>query len=177
MANYRRNFVPGGTYFFTVVTANRQPIFHNELARTLLGLSMRECFQRRTTKVLAMVLLPQHLHAIWELPPGDSDYSVRWQVIKAMFTNHWNAANNQNQKPQHSLWQRRFWEHTVKDEEDLEAHFDYIHYNPVKHQLVSSPKDWPWSTFHRWVECGHYHADWGAGYIDQSLPGGAGEFI
>jgi putative transposase len=168
MSSYMRNFVPGGTYFFTVVTAGRAPVFADESARRILGSVSRECLRRKPVNVLATVLLPDHFHCLWALPISDSTYSERLRWIKREFTRQWLATGGMEQshtvsdQRRRGVWQRRFWEHTIRDEADLENHFDYIHYNPVKHGYVSSPRDWPWSTFHRWVCAGHYAADWGA---------------
>ncbi len=183
MSDYRRFFVAGGTFFFTVVTERCAPLFSNASARQLLGSAMRRCFLRYPANTLAIVLLPDHLHALWTLPPGDADYSLRWRWIKREFTREWLAVGGQEQRPnlvrrterRRGLWQRRFWEHTIRDEADLEAHFDYIHYNPVKHRLARRPRDWAWSSFHRWVQAGHYSLDWGAGATQIVLPGNAGE--
>ena len=183
MSDYRRYFVPGGTYFFTLVTQGRAPLFADETARTILGNVMRECFERFPLTVVALVLLPDHLHAIWQLPPGDDRYSLRWRWIKREFTIAWLARGGQEQRRSASrvrqrrraVWQRRFWEHTIEDETDYENHFDYLHFNPVKHKYVTRVRDWPWSSFHRWVQYGHYDINWGAGGLDIELPGDAGE--
>jgi putative transposase len=183
MSDYRRNFVPGGTYFFTVVTERRFPLFRNAAARTLLGRVMRECFRRYPVEVAAIVLLPDHLHTIWTLPPGDAAYSLRWRWIKREFTRSWltTGGAEQSRNPsrigqrRRGIWQRRFWEHTIRDEDDFEAHFDYTHYNPVKHQLVRRPRDWKWSTFHRWVRYGHYDMNWAAGTCPPHVPSELGE--
>jgi putative transposase len=183
MSDYRRYYVPGGTYFFTVVTENRARLFGIESARKLLGNVMRQCFSRYPVDVIATVLLPDHLHVLWALPNGDNRYSLRWRWIKREFTRSWLNHDGAEQSRDASrlrerrrgVWQRRFWEHSIRDEADLEAHFDYIHYNPVKHQLVSRPRDWPWSSFHRWVRAGHYHIDWAAAKAHIKLPGDAGE--
>jgi putative transposase len=185
MSDYRRFFVPGGTYFFTLVTERRARLFRSKTARTLLGDAIRKCQEKHPFRVIAMVLLPDHLHALWELPPGDDRYPMRWKVIKRDFTIRWLAAGGREQPRNRSrlreqrrgIWQRRYWEHTIEDETDLENHFDYIHYNPVKHQLVRRPRDWPASTFHRYVASGHYDIDWGAGYVEPKLPGDAGEWL
>jgi REP-associated tyrosine transposase len=148
MSDYRRYFVTGGTYFFTLVTERRAPLFNNPVARRLLGSVMRRCLLRYPLDVVAIVLLPDHLHALWSLPSGDSAYSLRWRWIKREFTREWLALGGAEQalrrsrqrERRRSIWQRRFWEHTIQDESDLEAHFDYIHYNPVKHRLVSRPR-------------------------------------
>jgi putative transposase len=144
---------------------------------------MRECANRFPFEVPAIVLLPEHLHAIWTLPRGDDRYPLRWRWIKREFTREWLKVTGIEQKRtparkrerRRGVWQRRYWEHTIKDESDFEAHFDYIHYNPVKHGHVTRPRDWPWSSFHRWVTAGHYHIDWAAGKLIGQLPGNAGE--
>jgi putative transposase len=119
--------------------------------------------------VEAFVLLPEHLHCIWRLPEGDSDYSLRWALIKKGFTRkvkEWLeipvSTASQRKRNEGAIWQRRFWEHMIRDGDDFVRHVEYIHYNPVKHGLVSAPKDWPHSTFSRYVEKGLYSADWGA---------------
>ncbi|MBX9655554.1 transposase [bacterium] len=168
MPNFRRAFISGGAYFFTVVTANRLPVFENESARTLLSQVMRECQTRYPYEVIALVLLPDHLHALWSLPPGDDQFAARWSMIKREFTRRWLALGGSEQQRsdakarqrRRGVWQYRYWEHSIRDQKDLEAHFDYIHYNPVKHGYVNRPIDWPWSTFHRWVREGHYPTDW-----------------
>jgi len=181
MSNYMRNFVPGGTYFFTVVTAGRAPIFAEESARQVLGSVSRECLRRQPLQVLATVLLPDHFHCLWALPPGDSTYSERLRWIKREFTRQWLATGGLEQRRtvseqrRRGVWQRRFREHTIRDETDLENHFDYIHYNPVKHGYVNRPSDWPWSTFYRWVRAGHYSVDWAADGNHKAIAIHAGE--
>jgi putative transposase len=169
MSDYRRWYVPGGTYFFTLVSCHRYPYFRDAAARTLLGQAFRAAQQERPFEVVAIVLLPDHLHCLWTLPAGDDDYSSRWKDIKDRFTVDWLAAGgheervtkSQMRRGHRGIWQRRFWEHTIDDELDLERHFDYIHFNPVKHGLVSRAVDWPWSSFHRHLAAGHYPAEWG----------------
>jgi putative transposase len=183
MSDYRRCFVPGGTYFFTVVTERRSPLFECSTARKLLGNVMQSCFERYPLDVVAIVLLPDHIHAIWTLPTGDDAYSLRWRWIKREFTRGWltlggneqGRSSSQLQQRRRGVWQRRFWEHTIRDEVDFEAHFDYIHYNPVKHALVKRPRDWKWSSFHRWVKHGHYPINWGAGSCPAHVPRDLGE--
>jgi putative transposase len=183
MSDYRRYFAPGGTYFFTLVTERRVRLFALAAARRLLGSVMRQCFRRYPVRVIAIALLPEHLHTLWTLPEGDYRYSLRWRWIKREFTRGWLALDGTEQarsaarvnERRRGIWQRRFWEHTIRDEADLEAHFDYIHYNPVKYGLVPQPRDWPWSTFQRWVRAGQYPSDWAAGVNVQPLPGNAGE--
>jgi putative transposase len=144
MSRYRRWYQPGGTSFFTLVTYGRFGLFHDERARTLLGQVMREVSQEFPFKTVAIVLLPDHLHAIWSLPSGDADFSTRWKRIKSEFTKRWLLAGGaevpvtqaQAGRGNRGVWQRRFIEHFIRDEEDLERHCDYIHYNPLKHGLV-----------------------------------------
>jgi putative transposase len=182
MSDYRRYFIPGGTYFFTLVTARRVPIFERPLARELLGNALRDCIQHSPYSFVAMVLLPDHLHAIWTLPSLDQDYSFRWSWIKRRFTMDWLAIGGAEQaigsanrrERRRGVWQRRFWEHAIRDENDLELHFDYVHANPVKHGYVAAARDWPWSTFHQYVRSGHYAMDW-ASLANAELPGNAGE--
>jgi putative transposase len=169
MPNYRRCRVAGGSYFFTVVTFGRRRFLTSDLARPLLRKGIDEVREELPFEVVAWVLLPDHLHAVWALPPGDSKYSERWQAIKEKFTKSFLAAGgregvrnrSRRRRRERAVWQRRFWEHTIQDEEDLASCVDYVHWNPVKHGLVSRVCDWPWSTFHRYVEAGHYGIDWG----------------
>lgn len=170
MADYRRSFVPGGTYFFTVVTHSRAPLFRHPVARRLLGEKFRACQERWPFSVDAIVLLPEHLHTIWSLPEKDTGYPLRWAWIKKEFTKSWLASGgieqtlsqSRVQRGDRGVWQPRYWEHTIQDEIDLERHFDYIHYNPVKHGHVDCPTDWPFSSFHRWVKHGVYEPEWGS---------------
>jgi len=130
--SFRRYFVPGGTYFFTLVTARRRPLFRHEEARTLLGEIMREERKDAPFKTVAIVLLPDHLHAVWTLLPGDDDYPSRWQAIKAKFTSQWLASGGSEQEVtpgyrrqrRRGVWQPRFMEHTIGDEQDLHHHAD-----------------------------------------------------
>ena len=124
----------------------------------------------RPFRILAQVLLPDHLHTVWELPPGDDDFSTRWRLIKTRVTRSLRGRRidvphpnvSRRRRHQHGLWQPRFWEHVVRDEDDLARHVDYIHWNPVKHGLVGRVRDWPYSTFHRFVRLGMYPPEWGA---------------
>jgi putative transposase len=183
MSHYRRYFVPGGTYFFTLTADCRRPIFRSDWTLRLLGSLLRHCQLHDPVEVVAIVVLPDHLHTLWSLPPGDNRYSSRWNWIKGEFTKAFlaNGGAETKRRPtlanerRRSVWQRRFWEHTIRDEDDLERHFDYIHYNPVKHGYVQNPRDWPWSSFHRWVQRGQYGIDWGRGYVDPMMPGNAEE--
>ena len=169
MSDYRRCYIAGGTYFFTVVTEKRIPILANEKARNCLRAAFRHCMQDYPIQINAMVMLPDHIHAIWTLPTDDYDYSKRWGIIKKHFTQSWIAAGGFEQEISASkqryrrrgVWQRRFWEHTLCNQEDYNQHFDYIHYNPVKHGVVKNLLDYPYSSFHRWVKQGVYPKNWG----------------
>jgi putative transposase len=169
MPDYRRNYIPGGTYFFTVVTGQRRPILDTPLARQLLHEALAETKARFPFELFAIVLLPDHLHTIWTLPPNDSDYSNRWRMVKEQFTRHFlasgggEAARSQSRlrHRERAVWQRRFWEHTCRDEEDLKRSLDYVHWNPVKHGLVARVRDFQWSSFHRFVKLGEYDQEWG----------------
>jgi putative transposase len=161
--------------FFTLVTLGRRKIFADAKALELLGNCMCECNQHWPFKTIAMVALHDHLHAIWSLPRGDNRYSARWGWIKKEFSKRWRDLDKRilpvsraSRKEQRlGVWQRRFWEHTIRDETDFDRHFDYVHYNPVKHGYVACAKDWPSSTFHRWVEAGVYNLNWGCGHVYQ----------
>jgi putative transposase len=169
MPNYRRAYVEGGSYFFTVVTYQRADILLTELARTTLRTAIKECQELAPFEVDAFVLLNDHLHTIWTLPEGDNNYSFRWSFIKKEFSKRYLAEGGAEQKRSGSrlkqnergIWQRRFWEHVIRDEKDFERHIDYIHYNPVKHGLVLCPKDYNYSTFHAYAKRGVYPLEWG----------------
>ncbi len=171
MPDYRRFFVAGGTYFFTVVTYRRRRLFEHRKPRQILGATIRECRAMWPFAVDALVLLPDHLHAIWSLPSGDSNYPARWSFIKKTFTQNYLAdgghdrrvSDGRHLERRRGIWQPRYWEHTIEDEDDFMRHLDYTHYNPVKHGLVSCPADWGPSTFHRWVKAGVYPPDWACG--------------
>ncbi|MBI5643291.1 MAG: transposase [Deltaproteobacteria bacterium] len=165
---YRRSKAKGATFFFTVVTHGRKKI----LCRKANVLLIKEAFKRVMTQrpfmMDAFVLLPYHIHCIWTLPENDNDFSTRWRLFKTCFTK---GCHNKYKNPQtasrvksgeQAVWQRRFWEHTIVNEDDFIRHVDYIHYNPVKHGLVKSPKEWPYSSFHRYVKDGLYAIDWSA---------------
>ena len=168
MPQYERSFQPGGTFFFTVVTNFRKPLFKSPAARRLLGDVLRSVKVVKPFENIAMVLLPDHLHCLWRLPENDSDYSMRWKMIKGRFTKAWLAGGGKEtgrshvriRRAERGVWQRRFWEHTVRDEEELGRILDYIHYNPVKHGHVRCPHDWPFSSFVECVQKGWYQEDW-----------------
>ena len=171
MPNYRRAYVPGGTFFVTLVTHCRRKLFHSRTNREHLGTAIREVQTSQPFEVNAIVLLPDHLHAMITLPVGDTNYSIRIGAIKRRFsiaylhdggTDH-KVSSGARRERRRGVWQRRFWEHTIANESDFETHFDYIHFNPVKHGLVKCPHQWEASTFHRWVKLGVYSADWACG--------------
>jgi len=172
VANYRRNFLPGGSYFFTVNLADRRLRLltdHIELLRS----AFRYTQTRHPYSAEATVVLPDHLHAIWTLPEGDADFATRWRLIKATFSRglprREQVSPSRSNKGERGIWQRRYWEHTLRDEDDFERHVDYIHFNPVKHGHVTQVNAWPYSTFHRLVGLGIYPEDWaGNGGDDRS---------
>ena len=167
MPNYRRAHVAGGKFFFTVVTYRRQPIFADTNAVDTLREVIALTSDRWPFTIDAAVILPDHLHMIWTLPKDDANFSTRWSVIKARFTQRWkhNAAGARTPRQQRQrlgrVWQPRFMEHTIRDEADFERHVDYIHYNPVKHGLVQHPVDWPHSSIHSYIARGILDAQWG----------------
>jgi putative transposase len=177
MVQYRRNFIPGGTFFFTVTLADRRSsalVEQIDILREAFRIAQHE----RPFSFDAVVILPEHLHAVMTFPPGDSDFSGRWRRIKSHFTRRVVGSGVQiarDRRGEYQLWQRRFWEHTVRDERDFASHIDYIHYNPVKHALVAQVADWPHSSFHRYVRDGVLPRDW-AGVVDQPA-GGFGERV
>ncbi len=162
MVRYRRNVVPGGTYFFTVTLGDRTSsvlVDHIGALRTAFRIARHE----RPFTIEAIVILPEHLHAIWTLPSGDSDFSGRWKRIKAHVTHRLVADGvpvERHRNGEFSLWQRRYWEHTIRNEADFERHVDYVHFNPVRHKLVSRAVEWPYSSFHAYVRRGLLPADW-----------------
>jgi putative transposase len=162
MVAYRRVRVPGGTYFFTLTLADRSSKLL--VARIDdLRCAFRTVLRTHPARVDAIAILPDHLHALWTLPANDCDYSSRWRLIKNHFTRRLRASGysgSPNAKGEYAVWQSRFWEHQIRDEEDFARHIGYIHYNPVKHGLVSRPSDWRWSSFHRFVGDGRLPADW-----------------
>ena len=187
MPNYRRNVQGGATYFFTVVTHGRLTWLCSDAARAALRESIAEVRATRPFAVDAWVLLPDHLHCLWTLPAGDGDFSTRWRLIKSGVTKRLGTGGgasaeadtpyrktgfagpmtqSRRRRGERGVWQRRFWEHTIRDERDFATHCDYIHFNAAKHGLVPAPRDWPWSTFHRFVQRGVYPSEWG-----RELPG------
>ena len=165
---YRRIFRPGGTYFLTLVTENRAPLFKDATNRRHLHRALMECGENRPFLIDAIVLLPDHLHLLCTLPVNDLDYSARIAAIKAFFTRAYLSGGGEEQSRSASrlahrrrgVWQRRFWEHAVENQDDFNQHADYIHYNPVKHRLARCPHQWEHSSFSKWVAVGKYEANW-----------------
>jgi len=163
MVRYRRNFVAGGTYFFTATLADRKSSVLIDHVDTLRA-AMRATRQVYPFTVDAVVVLPDHLHIVMTLPDGDADYPNRWRLIKRRFTDavaNLDVPIARHPNGEQALWQRRFWEHTIRDDRDFERHVDYIHFNPVRHGLVARVRDWPYSSFHRYVRRGLLPEDWG----------------
>lgn len=169
---YRRARIKGGTFFFTVVTHNRRKILCEPENVDLLRSAFRLVMDKHPYQIDAFVLLPDHLHCIWTLPENDSDYSTRWRLIKSAFSRKCSLESLERISPsrqikkEKAVWQRRFWEHTIRDENDFNRHVEYIHYNPVKHNLVNIPSQWPYSSFHKYVRNGICGSDWGANNIE-----------
>ena len=153
---YRRLYVPGGLYAFTVVTANREPILIENIERLRDAFCL--CLYRYPFEMKAIVVLPDHLHTIWELPEGDADFSTRWMVIKRKFSSGLPGAAvsaSKIKKREKGIWHRRFWEHHIRDEYDLKNQLNYIHNNPIKHKYVTTLDDWPHSSYHQ-----SFHKKW-----------------
>jgi putative transposase len=163
MVHYRRNRIQRGTFFFTATLADRNSrmlVEHADLLREAFLMVHRE----HPFQIEAIAILPDHLHAIWKLPQGDNDYPGRWRAIKSRFTHMLQKRGiplTPNTKGEYRLWARRYWEHTIRDNDDFQKHVDYIHYNPVKHGLAKRASDWPFSSFHRYVRMGWLSPDWG----------------
>ncbi|MGR9087949.1 MAG: REP-associated tyrosine transposase [Gammaproteobacteria bacterium] len=164
MPNYRRSFVPGGTWFFTVNLLERRG--NDLLVREihLLRTIVRRIRKRYPFHIDAWVALPDHLHSVLILPPDDSDFSTRWRLIKSGFSRALPKTERRSEvrraAGERGIWQRHYWEHYIRDETDYERHVDYIHMNPLKHGWVKQVCDWPFSAFHRYVEKGIYPTNW-----------------
>ena len=174
MSNYRRMRVPGGTYFFTVNLLERRRRLLVERIDDLRA-AFRAAHAVRPFEILAIVILPDHLHCLWRLPPGDTDNANRWAQIKSGFSRRLPAGERRSlrrvARRERGIWQRRYWEHLIRDDNDLRRHVEYIHFNPVKHGHSPRAIDWPHSSFYRWVERGEYPANWGgdAGGLEPTL--------
>jgi putative transposase len=175
MPNYRRTNVKGGVFFFTVVLQDRSSnLLVEQIDR--LRWSYRLASERHPFETIAICVLPDHLHALWALPENDSDFASRWSLIKSNFSRGIapeRRSQSQLSKREKGVWQRRYWEHAIRDEDDFDRHIDYIHFNPVKHGLAARVADWQHSSFHRFVKRGLLVADWGGDVRD--MPGSFGE--
>lgn len=170
MSNYVRWQQAGGLFFFTVVSYGRRPIFTCPQARVALRDAMKRVRAKLPFDMPACVLLPDHLHCVWALPIGDGDFPQRWRRIKELFTRRYLAAGgseirvtvDQRRQGRRGVWQPRYWEHLIRNEEEWYAYRDYIHLNPVKHGYVRDPLDWPWSSVHQHLRMGWLNEDWTA---------------
>jgi putative transposase len=174
MPNYRRAFMPGGTWFFTVNLLRRH---NNDLLVREVGLlrdTVRKVRVRHPFHIDAWVVLPEHLHAVLTLPPGDTDFGLRWRLIKSGFSRALPKTEYRSgvrrKAGERGIWQRHYWEHLIRDDADYQRHVDYVHVNPLKHGYVRRVRDWPHSTFHRYVAGGIYPADW-CGDVDVVVGG------
>jgi len=160
---YRRTYIPGTTYFFTVNLADRSKTFLVDYINVLRD-TIRIVKQRHPFQIDAIVILPEHLHTLWTLPPNDSDYAMRWMLIKASFSRQIPGGELRNRsrviRSERGIWQRRYWEHWIRDEHDFIKHVDYIHYNPIKHGYVSKVVEWPFSSIHRYIRSGNLLENW-----------------
>jgi putative transposase len=164
MSRYRRAKFEGSLFFFTVVLAERSTtLLVDEIER--LRRAYRLVQQHRPFETVAICVLPDHLHALWALPTADADFPIRWSLIKSGFSRGLEPSQTRSAskaaRREKGIWQRRYWEHVIRDDADLERHIDYIHFNPVKHGHVARVSDWPHSSFHRYVERGLLAPDWG----------------
>lgn len=176
MSRYRRAKIKGGTFFFTVTLADRAS---DALIKEVVSFraAYRWVHRRYPFETVAICILPDHVHAIWTLPEDDADFAIRWSLIKSRFTRGLPAPAARSlskiAKRDKGIWQRRYWEHAIRNQSDLDRHIDYVHFNPVKHGLVSRVCEWPYSSFHRYVERNQLPQDWGGDLAD--LPGTFGE--
>ncbi len=173
---YRRSNIKGGSYFFTVNLAERKKtLLVDEIDH--LRNAINKVKKQHPFQLNAMVVLPEHLHAILTLPENDNDFAMRWMLIKAGFSRQLpkqeSISCSRKHKAERGIWQRRYWEHLIRNENDFEKHVDYIHYNPVKHGYVEQAVDWPYSTIHDYIRQGLLDRYWG--YDKQSDGKGFGE--
>ena len=171
MSRYRRDSIPGASWFFTVVTFDRRPVLCDKPVRLARHDAIELTRATRPFSIDAWVLLPDHLHCILTLPDGDADFSTRWNLIKRRtsgalkenyFTPETMTASKRSRR-ELTFWQRRYWEHRIRDDHDFEKHADYIHFNPVKHGYAKTPQEWEYSSIHRYQRNGIYPPDWGSG--------------
>ncbi len=172
MPNYRRWRREGGSYFFTVTLADRRTTLLVDQIDALRD-AVARVQSRYPFEIDGAVVLPEHLHMIWTLPAGDADFAKRWRLIKSGFSRRLTASPDrtasQVEKREKGIWQRRFYEHLIRDENDFNQHLDYIHFNPVKHGHVKRPADWPHSSIHRYIREGVFDAEWGTNGIRKDL--------
>jgi putative transposase len=179
MPNYIRTQTAGATYFFTVTLENRGERFLVDHVAELRA-CLKTVKERHPFDIEAMVVLPEHIHALWRLPVEDGDYATRWMLLKQTFTRRLSelgvlppeAEKPRGRRGERSVWQKRFWEHQIRDDEEFARHVDYIHFNPVKHGWVLRARDWPYSSLHRFVREGRLPEDWG---ISAAIEGEFGE--
>jgi putative transposase len=173
MPNYRRAFVPGGAWFFTHNLADRRQTLLVDYVDALRG-AFEETRKRYPFEIGAIVILPEHLHSVWTLPQDDADFSTRWRLIKTRFAKSLPKGEHRSAvrqaRGERGIWQRRFWEHLIRDDADYARHVEYCYINPMKHGLVRRVQDWPHSSFHRDVRRGIFPIEW-AGELEA-----AGEF-
>jgi putative transposase len=171
MANYRRSFLAGGSYFFTANLADRRLGLLTENIG-LLRAAFRQVRARHPFTIDAAVILPDHLHMIWTLPEDRADFALRWRLIKSAFSHNLprgeRVSSSRAGKGERGFWQRRYWEHTLRDQDDFVRHLDYSHFNPVKHRHAARVRDWPYSSFRRWVRLGAYPEDWAGDSGDEA---------
>lgn len=164
MPEYRRMFMPGGTFFFTIVAQDRQPLFADASNVTRFRLAVRSEREQHPFTIAAAVVVPDHVHFVWTMPANDGDYSSRIGRIKVAFTKSLGRRDHEESKPLQrgysGIWQPRFWEHWIRDQDDFNKHLDYVHYNPVKHGYVRCPHKWAYSSFHNRVRKGGYLPTW-----------------
>ena len=171
MSQYIRSAQPNGLFFFTQISHQRRPILCDEAVRQALRQAIVAARHRYPFDIIAWVSMPDHIHTIWQLPEKDSAFGQRWSIIKRLTTQALlpyhlplqQLSASYRARQEKGIWQRRFYEHQIRDEEDFQRHMDYLHYNPVKHGLVQRVVDWPYSSFHRLVQQGIYPANWGGG--------------
>ncbi len=159
MPRYRRRYQAGACWFFTSNLADR----HSHALVThihLLKHAVRLAHRAMPFSIVAWVVLPNHMHTIWQLPPGDTNYPARWQLLKKRFSRDLRLTSQLSCVPNEPVWQRGYWEHLIRDDSDLRNHIDYVHRNPQKHHFVKHVRDWPHSTFHRYVRAGVYDINW-----------------
>lgn len=167
MPSYHRESA-GNTYFFTVITYRLMPILNGEKSTEILRSAWKTVAERFPFSTVGICLMPDHIHTIWTLPEDDQNNSLRWKEIKRQFTKRYLAEigpvgdrnRSREKRGEAAVWQRRFWEHTIRDDDDLARHINYIHFNPVKHGLVTEVEDWRWSSFHRFMREGYYGPEW-----------------